>query len=116
MIVGAAAIGADRQTAADDLAQRGEVGSNLPERLRAAVGHAKAGHHFVADQQRAVLARSARSSASRKAVEGTTQPMLPTTGSKITPAIREPCSVERCFQGGRIVVAAAPAYRAPCPR
>ena len=35
---------------------------------------------------------------------GTTTPMLPTTGSKITPAIRAPCSANASFKSGDVVV------------
>ena len=58
--LGPAAVGADGQAAADDFAERREVGLDAEQRLRTAVGHAEAGHHFVADQQRAVLLASVR--------------------------------------------------------
>ena len=53
--LGAAAVGPDGQAAADDLAERRQVGLDAQPLLRPAIGHAEAGHHFVADQQRAVL-------------------------------------------------------------
>ena len=53
--VGTSADGADREPAADDLAERGQVGNDAVERLRAAQGDAEAGHHFVEDQHAAVL-------------------------------------------------------------
>jgi len=40
---------ADRQAAADDLSEHDEVGVEIPERVRAAVGEAE-GDHFVDDQ------------------------------------------------------------------
>ena len=102
--VGPAAVGADRQAAADDLAQRGQIGRDAEQRLGAAIGHAKAGHHLVEDQQRAVPLRSARARADRNSRVGTTQPMLPTTGSTITAAICAPCSLKGSFERLRIVV------------
>ena len=53
----AAAVGADRQAAANDLAQSREVGRDAEVLLRASLGDAEAGHHLVEAQQRAVLAR-----------------------------------------------------------
>ena len=53
--VGAAAVSADGQTAADDLAQAGEVGLDAVEPLRPAQADAEAGHHFIEDEQRPVL-------------------------------------------------------------
>jgi hypothetical protein len=52
--VAASAVRADRQTAADDLAERGQVGRNAEALLRAAIRQPKAGHDFVEHQQRAV--------------------------------------------------------------
>ena len=52
--VAPAAVGADGQAAADDLAERGEVGRDAVELLRAAAREAEAGHHLVEDEQRAV--------------------------------------------------------------
>ena len=49
-----AAIGANRQTAADDLAQRREVGRHAIALLSAASRHTEPGHHLVEDQERAV--------------------------------------------------------------
>ena len=46
----AAAISADRQPAADDLAERGEIGLDLVELLRAAKAETKAGHYFIENQ------------------------------------------------------------------
>ena len=48
-------VGADRQAAADDFAQAGDVRLDVIAHLRAAPGDAEAGHHFVEQQQRAVL-------------------------------------------------------------
>ena len=56
MISRAAAVGAHRQPAADDLAQAGEVGLAAEDGLRAAEREPEAGHHLVEDQQRARLA------------------------------------------------------------
>ena len=114
--LGPAAVGADRQPAADDLAQRRQVGLDAQQRLRPAVGHAEAGHHFVEDQQRAVLAASARAGACRNSAVGTTQPMLPTTGSKITPAIRGPCSANAASSAGDVVVLQHERVLASCRR
>ena len=72
--------------------------------LRPAVGHAEAGHHFVEDQQRPVLrGQLAQRLAGTRRV-GTTQPMLPTTGSTITPAIRWPCSAKAASSPPDVVV------------
>jgi hypothetical protein len=49
-----AAEGADRHAAADDLAERGEVGAHAGELLHAAARHPEAGHDLVEDQQGAV--------------------------------------------------------------
>ena len=48
-------IGADRQSAADDLAQARDVWFNAVALLRAAWRHAKTRHDFVEDQKRAVF-------------------------------------------------------------
>ena len=45
---------ADRHPAADHLAQRGEIGCDAVEALRAAHVHTEAGHHFIEDKDRAV--------------------------------------------------------------
>src|SRR3990172_7705712 len=52
--MGRAAVRADRQPAAYDLAEAGQVGLYLIERLGPAVRDAEAGHHLVEYQQRAV--------------------------------------------------------------
>ena len=50
----AAAVGADRQPAADHLAEGGQVGLDPEQLLGAAEGDAEAGHHLVENEQRAV--------------------------------------------------------------
>jgi hypothetical protein len=50
-----AAVGAYRHAAADDLAEGGQVRRHAVMRLRAAQRNAEAGHHFVENQQHAVL-------------------------------------------------------------
>ena len=55
--VGAAGDGGQRKAAADDLAQRAEVGRDAVVFLRAAIGEAEAGHDLVEDQRDAVLLR-----------------------------------------------------------
>ncbi len=57
MMLAPAAVGADRQPAADDLAQAGQVGRDAEERLGAAVGDAEAGDHLVEDEQAAGASR-----------------------------------------------------------
>ena len=52
MISSAPADGADRQAAADDLAERGQVGRHVVLRLGAAATEPEAGDHLVEDQQR----------------------------------------------------------------
>ena len=49
-----AAESADRQAAADDLAQGGQVRRDLLQLLHSAAGQPETGHHLVEDQQRAV--------------------------------------------------------------
>ncbi len=49
------AVGAHRHAAADDLAEGGQVRGDAVVRLRTAEGDAEARHHFVEDQQRAML-------------------------------------------------------------
>ena len=51
--LGAACHRTDGESAADDLAERGEVGGEAVVLLRAAVAVAK-GHHLIGDQQRLV--------------------------------------------------------------
>ena len=51
--VATAAEGADRHAAADDLAERGEIGPHAVELLSAAERDAKSGHDLVEDQHRA---------------------------------------------------------------
>ena len=58
--VGAAAVRADRQAAADDLAEAGQIGPDAEERLRAAGRRAEAGDHLVEDQQDAVRVQRSR--------------------------------------------------------
>ena len=53
--VGPAAVRPDRQTAADDLSQRRQIGPNAEQLLRPAISHAEAGDHFVENQQRPVV-------------------------------------------------------------
>ena len=53
--VAAATVRAQRQSAADDLAECGEVGRDAQDLLRAAERQPEAGHHLVEDQKRAVL-------------------------------------------------------------
>ena len=53
--VAPAAERADRHAAADDFAERRQVGLDAVQRLRAAERDAKARHHFVEDQHAAVL-------------------------------------------------------------
>ena len=52
--LGASAESADGQAAADDLAQRRQVGADAEPFLRSSAGDAKAGHHFIENQQRIV--------------------------------------------------------------
>ena len=85
--VAPAAVGADRQAAADDLAERRQVGRDAEPLLRAAARHAEAGHHLVEDQQRAVRACRARAARRGTRRAAATTPMLPATGSTMTAAI-----------------------------
>ena len=45
----------DRQSAADHFAERGQIRPNAVDFLRTAARDAKAGHHFIEDEKRAVL-------------------------------------------------------------
>ena len=71
--IGAAAIGADRQAAADDLAEAGQVRPDAEHLLRAARRRAKPGDHFVEDEQDAV-AIADRAQALQEAVAGRDDP------------------------------------------
>ena len=51
-----------------------------------------------------MLARKSMQSVARTRRLGTTTPMLPTTGSRITPAILSPCAANACFQLRDVVV------------
>ena len=82
----AAAVGADRQPAADDLAEAGQVGPHAVERLGAAAVDAEAGHHLVEDRAARRADRTACAGPSRKPAAGGTMPMLPTIGSTMTAA------------------------------
>ena len=82
--VAAPAVRADRHAAADDLAERGEVGRDAVERLRAAERDAEAGHDLVEDQQRAVPRAELAQRLAGIPAAGGTQPMLPATGSTMT--------------------------------
>ena len=53
--LGRSAVGAYRQPAADDLAERNEIGRDAEAILRAAHGDAEAGHDFIEDEQGAVV-------------------------------------------------------------
>ena len=77
---------AHRHAAADDFAERGEVGTYSVKCLRAAQGDAKPGHHLVEYQQRAdpIAFLAQRPEEARR---GRTQFMLPATGSTMTQAI-----------------------------
>jgi hypothetical protein len=55
MIGALAGVRPHRQPAADDLAQAGDVRVKLPVSLGPAKRHPEAGHHFVQDEQRAIL-------------------------------------------------------------
>ena len=57
-----AAIGGYGQAAADDFAERGQIGLDAEMSLRAAVAKPKAGDHLVENQQRAVAPREASQS------------------------------------------------------
>ena len=81
---------ADRHAAADDLAERGEIRAHAVERLRAAQGDAKAGHHLVEDQQCAGCGRIRGAGSARNPAPGGTQFMLPATGSTMTQATCAP--------------------------
>ena len=48
---------ADGQSAADNLAQTGDIGRVAQQFLSAAVSEAEAGHHFIVNEQRAVMVR-----------------------------------------------------------
>ena len=85
--IGAAAVGADRQPAADDLAEARQVRPDAEDLLRAAGRGAEPGNHLVEDQQRSVRDRRASRSPARKPSRGGTTPMLPAIGSTMIAAI-----------------------------
>ena len=111
----AAAVGPDGQPAADDLAERRQIGPHAEQRLRSAVGHAEAGHHFVEDQQApcaAVSSRAARQKfARRHDAAHVAHDRLEDHRGDLAAALGE-----TPLQTGRIVVSAARACLAPCPR
>ena len=84
--LGAAAEGADRQAAADDLAEARQVGGDAEQRLRAAPGDPEPGDHLVEDQAARRRASHSARSPSRNPAAGGTRPMLAATGSTITAA------------------------------
>src|SRR5581483_9103604 len=81
--LGAAPERRQRQTAAHDLPEHGQIGRHPVELLGAAAGDAEAGDHLVEHEQRI-------RSASRKPVNGGTQPMFPATGSTTIAASPSP--------------------------
>ena len=83
--------------------------------LGAAERESESGHHFVVDEQRAVLLREAAEFGRGTPASESTRPMLPTTGSRMTPAILSPVALERLLQGGDVVVTRAPACRRCSP-
>ena len=89
--VGPAAVGADRHAAADDLAERREVGPDAEARLGAAGTDAEAGDHLVEDEQRAV-GPGRLAEVLRKPATGAMTPTFAATGSTMTAAIRPGCS------------------------
>ena len=99
--VGAAAEGAHRQAAADDLAEGDEVGADPVELAGAARRQPEAGHHLVDDEQRAVLAAGVEEPLRGSPGFGTSTPMLPTTGSTMTAAMAAPRSASSFSTAGR---------------
>ena len=81
--VGATAEGAERQPAAEVLAERRHVGRDAEQLLGAADAEARR-HHLVEDQHRAVRRSSARRSAARNAGSPGMQPPEPCIGSTST--------------------------------
>ena len=84
--VGPAAERADRQAAADHLAEAGEVGADAEQLLGAAAGDAEAGDHLVEDQQRADAVALGPQALRGTRAPAATRPMLAATGSTITQA------------------------------
>ena len=71
--------------------------------LSAAPRDAESGHHFVEDQQRAVLRAQLAQALEIARQCGSTSPMLPGYGSTITAAIASGCASKARVDGGRVV-------------
>ena len=71
-----AAEDAQRDAAADRLAQRTQVGRDAQVFLRPAGAHAEGAEHFVEDQQHAAFSRQFADAACRNSGEGMMQPAL----------------------------------------
>ena len=104
MMSRATAVRADGQSAADDLAQAGQVGRDAEALLGAAARDAETGDDLVEDQQRAVARASSRAGARGSPAPGGTTPMLPATGSTMTAAMSLGVCFERGADGGQVVV------------
>ena len=111
--VRAPAVGAHRQSAADHLAERGQVRPDAVALLRAAERHAEAGHHFVENQQRAVprgdLAQRFQVAGRGRHAAHVARP----PARRSPPRSRSPCARNACFharprelKGSAIVVSA----------
>ena len=101
--VGAAAERADRQPAADDLAERREVGRDAFALLRAA---ARRRESRSSPRRRSAARRTActaRAASAGKPGCGSTRPMLPGYGSTITAAIARRARRTRCSIARRVV-------------
>ena len=89
--VGAAAEGAERDAAAEVLAQGGEVRGHAHQRLETA-GSEPRGHHLVEDEQRARRRGLGRAASRGTPGSAGTQPPAPSIGSTSTAARSGPCS------------------------
>ena len=95
-----AAVDGQRESASDDLAEAGQVGSEPRPLLHSAPSDAAAGHYLVEDGDGSVRPAE-RDDLLEEAGDGGTTPMFPTTGSTITAATERPRSAKRVRSAGR---------------
>ena len=99
-----AAEDADRQSAADDFAEGDQVGIEAIQLTGAAQSHAESGHHFVDNEQRAVLSCEGCAGLRGSPDAGGMQPALPTIGSTMIAAISSGCAANAALDRSEVVV------------
>ena len=112
--LGAPAEGRERQPAADDLPEHGQVGRDAEALLRAAARDPEAGDHLVEDEQRAARVAEPAQRLEVAAAPAGRRPCSPATGSTMTrraprrAARNASAAASRSLYGTTIVSAAAP--------